>query len=58
MSVDTNKTYYYELSGKKVVLWKYVSTSSTDTLGDYKIRLPDAYYKTQLIYDAGDWEKN
>jgi len=50
MSVDTNKTYYYELSGKKVVLWKFVNTSSTDTLGSYKIRLPDTYFKEQLIY--------
>jgi len=50
MSVDTHKTYFYELKGKHIVIWKLVDTASTDTIGSYRVRLPDSQYKDQLIY--------
>ena len=50
MSVDTHKKFFFELKGKKVALWKLVDSASTDTVGSYRVRLPDSYYKNQLIY--------
>ena len=50
MSVDTHKTFFFELKGKKVALWKLVDSVSTDTVGSYRVRLPDSYYMNQLIY--------
>ena len=50
MSVDTHKTFFFELKGKKVAIWKLVDSASTDTVGSYRVRLPDSYYKNQLIY--------
>ena len=50
MSVDTHKTFFFEIKGKKIALWKLVDSASTDTVGSYRVRLPDSYYKNQLIY--------
>ena len=50
MSVDTDRTWFYELKGRKIHLWKYVRSASVDTLGDYKIRTPEDYSGPSLIY--------
>ena len=50
MSYDTNKNWVYQLVGRNIHLWQYVSGAATVTLAGYRIRLPDAYYGSQLIY--------
>ena len=50
MSVDTSRTWFYELKGRKLHLWKHVRSASISTLGGYKIRTPDDYSGPALIY--------
>ena len=50
MSFDTNLTWLYQVVGKNIHLYQYVQTANTDTIGGYKIRLPNDYYGNQLIY--------
>ena len=54
MSYDTHKNWVYQLVGRDIHLWQYVEAAATDTLGSYKIRLPDEYYGKQLIYPDED----
>ena len=54
MSYNTNKNWFYELSGRFVKLWQYVESGTTDTVGSYRVRLPDSYYGNQLIYPDED----
>ena len=55
MSYDTHKNWVYQLVGRNIHLWQYVSAAATDTLTSdsglsYKVRLPGEYYGKQLIY--------
>ena len=50
MSYDTHKNWMYQTVGRNIHLWQYVDAASTDTLGSYKIRLPEEYFGKQLIY--------
>ena len=50
MSYDTHKNWMYQIVGRNIHLWQYVDAAATDTLGSYKIRLPDEYFGKQLIY--------
>ncbi len=50
MSYDVNKNWYYQLSGRSIYLWQLISSGATDTLGGYKILLPNNYHGSQLIY--------
>ena len=50
MSYDTHKNWVYQLVGRNIHLWQYVSGAATDTVGSYKVRLPGEYYGKHLIY--------
>tara|TARA_R100000700_G_scaffold612_2_gene1578 strand:- start:2211 stop:2681 length:471 start_codon:yes stop_codon:yes gene_type:complete len=50
MSVDTERTWFYEIKGRKIHLWKWVRNASVDTLGGYKIRTPEDHSGPSLIY--------
>ena len=54
MSFDTDKNWLYSLSGRYIHLWQWVETSSTDTVGDYRVKLPSEYFGKQLIYPNED----
>tara|TARA_R100001530_G_scaffold5966_1_gene7175 strand:+ start:223 stop:714 length:492 start_codon:yes stop_codon:yes gene_type:complete len=54
MSYDTHKNWVYQLVGRNIHLWQYVSGAATDTVGSYKIRLPGEYYGKHLIYPDED----
>ena len=50
MSFDTHKYWVYQLAGRNINLWQYVSGGATDTIDGYKIRFPAGYYGSQLVY--------
>ena len=50
MSYDTHKNWLYQIVGRNIHLWQYVSGAATDTVGSYKVRLPGEYYGKHLIY--------
>ncbi|MBT7929742.1 hypothetical protein HN682_07495 [Candidatus Peregrinibacteria bacterium] len=50
MSYDTNRTWLYRIVGRNIHLWQYIDGANTDTLAGHRIRLPDSYYGSQLIY--------
>ena len=54
MSFDTDKTWLYQIVGRDLQLWQYLQTANTDTLGGYRIKLPNDYYGNQLIYPNED----
>ena len=54
MSFDTNRTYRYQLNGRKLQLYQYVQSANTDTVAGYRIKLPLDYYANQLIYPNED----
>jgi len=59
MSYDTHKNWLYQIVGRNIHLWQYVSGAATDTLtsdsgSSYKIRLPGEYYGKHLIYPDED----
>jgi len=59
MSFDTNRTWFYQIVGRDLQLWKYIQGGSTDTLTSdsglsYRIRLPGDLYGNQLIYPNED----
>ena len=54
MSYDTNKNWFYEISGRDIHLWQLVETAATDTIGDHRVKLPAEYYSKQLIYPDED----
>ena len=54
MSFDTHKNWFYELHGRFIHLWQWVETAATDTVGDYRVKLPAEYFGNQLIYPNED----
>jgi len=50
MSVDTNRTWAYQVVGRNIELWEVARGGGITTLGDYKIRLPDESSGPQLVY--------
>jgi len=54
MSYDTNKTWLYRIVGRNIHLWQYLDGANTDTLGGHRIKLPNEYYGSQLIYPDED----
>jgi len=50
MSYDTNKTWSYNIQGKKIRLWQIASGSTIVELSGYKMRLPQDYIGKQLVY--------
>ncbi len=54
MSFDTNRNWFYELHGRFLHLWQWVETAATDTIGDYRIKLPAEFFGNQLIYPNED----
>ena len=54
MSSNTNETWVYQISGRSINLYQYVYSANTDTLANYRIRLPDSYFGSQLIYPDED----
>jgi len=52
MSFDVQKNWLYQLRGRNIHLYQIVDSGNTDTLGDYKIRLPDDYRGKSLIYPS------
>lgn len=54
MSYDTHRTWVYRISGRNIHLWQYIDGATTDTLGGYRIKLPNEYYGNQLIYPDED----
>ena len=54
MSFDTDKNWLYSLSGRYIHLWQWVETAATDTVGDYRVKLPSEYFGKQLIYPNED----
>ena len=54
MSFDTNRNWFYSLSGRHIHLWQWVETAATDTIGSYRVKLPAEYYGKQLIYPNED----
>ena len=54
MSFNTDKNWMYSLSGRHIHLWQWTETGATDTVGSYRVKLPDEYYGKQLIYPNED----
>ena len=54
MSFDTHKNWFYELHGRFIHLWQWVESAATDTVGDYRVKLPAEYYGNHLIYPDED----
>ena len=54
MSFDTNRTWFYQIIGRNIQLWQYVQTANTDTLAGYRLKLPNEYYGSRLIYPNED----
>jgi hypothetical protein len=54
MSYDTDRNWMYSLSGRHIHLWQWTETGATDTVGSYRVKLPDEYYGKQLIYPNED----
>ena len=54
MSYDTHKNFFYEHIGRKLRMWQLQSGAAVDTLGGYKIKLPDDTYGNQLVYPDED----
>jgi len=54
MSFDTNRTWLYQIVGRDIHLWQYTQGANTDTLGSFRIRLPNDFYGNQLIYPNED----
>jgi hypothetical protein len=54
MSYDTHKNWVYEIHGRDIHLWQWVETAATDTIGDYRVKLPAEYFGKQLIYPDED----
>ena len=54
MSFNTDRNWMYSLSGRHIHLWQWTETGATDTVGSYRVKLPDEYYGKQLIYPNED----
>jgi len=54
MSFDTNRNWFYSLSGRYIHLWQWVETAATDTIQNIRVKLPAEYYGKQLIYPNED----
>jgi len=50
MSYDTNKTWFYNIVGRNIHLWKLISSGNTDTIAGLRVKLPREYLGNQLIY--------
>ena len=54
MSYKTEATWFYYLNGRNLELYQRSDYGRTDTLGSYKIRLPDDSSGTYFIYPDED----
>jgi len=54
MSYKTEQTWFYYLNGRSIQLYQRSDYGRTDTLGSYKIRLPDDSSGTYFIYPDED----
>ena len=54
MSYKTEATWFYYLKGRNIELYQRSDYGRTDTLGSYKIRLPDDSSGTYFIYPDED----
>ena len=54
MSYKTEQTWFYYLNGRSIQLYQKSDYGRTDTLGSYKIRLPDDSSGTYFIYPDED----
>ena len=54
MSYKTSQTWFYYLKGRSIELYQRSDYGRTDTLGSYKIRLPDDSSGTYFIYPDED----
>jgi hypothetical protein len=54
MSYKTGQTWFYYLNGRNIELYQRSDYGRTDTLGSYKIRLPDDSSGTYFIYPDED----
>ena len=54
MSYKTEATWFYYLKGRNIQLYQRSDYGRTDTLGSYKIRLPDDSSGTYFIYPDED----
>ena len=54
MSYKTEATWFYYLKGRSIELYQRSDYGRTDTLGSYKIRLPDDSSGTYFIYPDED----
>ena len=54
MSYKTEQTWFYYLNGRSIQLYQKSDYGRTDTLGSYKIRLPDDSSGTYFIYPDVD----
>ena len=54
MSYKTEQTWFYYLNGRNIQLYQKSDYGRTDTLGSYKIRLPDDSSGTYFIYPDED----
>ena len=52
MSFDVQNNWVYQVKGRNIHLFQIVDSGAVDTLGDYKIRLPDYYRGKSLIYPS------
>ena len=50
MSYDTNNTWVYQISGRNVHLYQYMSAANSSVLAGYRIALPHSYYGNELVY--------
>ena len=54
MSYKTHQTWFYYLNGRSIQFYQRSDYGRTDTLGSYKIRLPDDSSGTYFIYPDED----
>ena len=54
MSYDPHRNWLYKLVGRDIHLWQYVDAVGVTTLAGFRIRMPDEYYGSQLIYPNED----
>jgi len=52
MSYDTHKNWLYKIIGRNLYLYQLADGSTVDVLGGYKIKLPQDYRGSKLIYPS------
>ena len=52
MSRDTHLTWVYQVVGRNIEVWEISKGGNLDTVGDYKVRMPEEAYGNRLVYPS------